>query len=276
MKKNQLTMWLFGAVLMAFAGYNSACKPDRDIKPAPVEGIAPRLKEIVATNLPSPYYHFIYDAAGKVSSISYASGLLQYDLEYKGDRLIKMDDAVTGDMLSYSYTGNQVAAIDIYSGDSGERQWHCDFQYNQQKQLTRVRWYFIRGAQADSLLERVLEYEYRADGNISGHKTWLADDDGAMVLSSTVTFENYDSNVNVDDFQIGRQFFDHFLYLPGIKVQKNNPVMSRMMGVQNEYEFTYQYTYQNRVPQVKTTTMRKVRGENSGAVSTSSASYSYY
>ena len=32
------------------------------------------LREIVIPNLPSPYYHFEYDAAGRVTAVSFAMG----------------------------------------------------------------------------------------------------------------------------------------------------------------------------------------------------------
>jgi hypothetical protein len=55
--------------------------------PPPVPGV--RLKDIVIPRLPAPYYHFTYDAAGRVDSVSFASELTRYQVAYLADGRIK-------------------------------------------------------------------------------------------------------------------------------------------------------------------------------------------
>ena len=71
--------------LTAVAGLSS-CGGDAGITaPPPPESVL--LKDIVIPNLPSPYYHFEYDADGKVSLVSFASGLTSYDVIYASGRI---------------------------------------------------------------------------------------------------------------------------------------------------------------------------------------------
>src|SRR5215208_3958635 len=72
-------LWVV-AVLVAAA---SACgRSDAPTAPAPDPTPVPAvlLKDIVIPRLPSPYYHFRYDATGRVDSVSFASGLTQYQV----------------------------------------------------------------------------------------------------------------------------------------------------------------------------------------------------
>src|SRR5689334_4476402 len=49
-----------------------------------------RLKEIVIDRLPSPYYHFDYDATGRITAASYSGGFGSYEVRYTGDRIDRM------------------------------------------------------------------------------------------------------------------------------------------------------------------------------------------
>jgi hypothetical protein len=66
------------------------------------------------------------------------------------------------------------------------------------------------------------------------------------------------------------------LYLPGIKLQVNNPRNLLITGPQNDYEISYTWQYQNGVPVSKQTKVIKVRGNQAGQEITASTSYSYY
>src|SRR5262245_49736109 len=63
------------------------------------------LKDVVLSSLPSPFYHFVYNAAGKASFISYASDLTRYNVIYEGGRIIEMRNniLVNKDRLQYLY-----------------------------------------------------------------------------------------------------------------------------------------------------------------------------
>jgi hypothetical protein len=46
------------------------------------------LKDIVIENLPSPYYQFEYNSAGKISRASFANKFIDYDVEYNDNKII--------------------------------------------------------------------------------------------------------------------------------------------------------------------------------------------
>src|SRR4051812_705167 len=61
------------------------------------------LKDIVSSGLPSPYYHFVYDAGRYATQISFASNFDIYNLTYQDKRLIKMVNSNNGDTMNYTY-----------------------------------------------------------------------------------------------------------------------------------------------------------------------------
>src|SRR5262245_53000991 len=73
--------------------------------PAPPPTATVLLKDIVIPELPSPYYHFDYDATGRVSNVSFASELTKYDVAYDGDRIKELQNniLVNHDRLVYAY-----------------------------------------------------------------------------------------------------------------------------------------------------------------------------
>ena len=61
---------------------------------------------MVVSNLPSPFYHFEYDAAGRIKFASYASELTRYDVTYDAaGRISEMRNniLVNHDRLQYVY-----------------------------------------------------------------------------------------------------------------------------------------------------------------------------
>src|SRR5689334_5129769 len=102
---------IFASVLAATL---AACSSDQVTGPPPPPTQAGvLLKDVVYDRLPSPYYHFEYDAAGKISSASFASGLATYSLHYQSDRIQDIDVAAgTVHKLLYTYDdAGRVAAI---------------------------------------------------------------------------------------------------------------------------------------------------------------------
>src|SRR4051812_29498906 len=85
----------------------SACGSDR----APITGPLPdplptvQLKDVVLSHLPEPYYHFEYDATGRMTAVSFASDLTRYTLSYADGRLreLRNNILVNHDRLVYSY-----------------------------------------------------------------------------------------------------------------------------------------------------------------------------
>src|ERR1700741_3126120 len=85
----------------------SSCKKEKINLPSPTSPPSDPtvpvglLKDIVIPNLPSPYYHFEYDLAGKVSLVSFASDFNKYNVLYDGDKISEMrnDIVVNKDRL---------------------------------------------------------------------------------------------------------------------------------------------------------------------------------
>src|SRR5262245_30582891 len=65
------------------------------------------LKDINSHPLPTPYFHFEYDALHYVKRISFASDLFIYNVEYVDKRVIKMTELRNGNTLNYSYSNGQ-------------------------------------------------------------------------------------------------------------------------------------------------------------------------
>src|SRR5215475_8477145 len=73
------------------------------VPPAPTQKIL--LKDITIPHLPSPYYHFEYNADSTVANASFDSGLTMYDVVYNGNRIGEMRNniIVNHDTLRYVY-----------------------------------------------------------------------------------------------------------------------------------------------------------------------------
>src|SRR5262245_7297838 len=71
----------------------------------PVPSSPVLLKDVVASSLPSPFYHVEYDTQGRVTLASFASGLRMYDITYSDDRISEMTNnvIVNHDRLQYTY-----------------------------------------------------------------------------------------------------------------------------------------------------------------------------
>ena len=74
-----------------------------------------------------------------------------------------------------------------------------------------------------------------------------------------------------------KDFFDDVLFLPQVKLQKNNPRRVMMTGLENDYELVNTYEYNSKkLPLKKTTRMKQVRGTGSGQELILTDHYSYY
>src|SRR5436309_2282423 len=74
-------------------------------EPGPPPPPAVLLKDVVIPRLPSPYFHFDYDATGRLTGASYASELTKYDITYAGGRISALTNITLGnrDTLKYFY-----------------------------------------------------------------------------------------------------------------------------------------------------------------------------
>ena len=129
---------------------------------------------------------------------------------------------------------------------------------------------------ADSVAERKVELFYSTSGNLSSYKDYWRNGSGMLTLSTTFVFSEYDNGTNVDDFYLFKNFFEDVLFLPQVKIQRNNPGLVQIKGAENDYEIRYNYTYQNGLPIQKQGVFRQTRGSGSGGTTNLLTTFSYY
>jgi hypothetical protein len=222
------------------------CGSDAGITaPPPPESV--HLKDIVIPNLPSPYYHFEYDGQGKVSSVSFASGLTTYDVTYDGGRVGEMRNNTAGnhDRLVYVYDDvGRVAAI-RETDENGVVFVVLFFTYSGDKLTGLERDRRVTGG---FILDKTMSFSYYPDGNLmelTDHRPAI---DGLQPETTVKDqFEQYDGGINVDAFGlIHDDFFDHLVLLPAVQLQKSNPRRVTRTGDGDNYSIDYTYTYDAR------------------------------
>ena len=250
---------------------------------APVTGPLPDphpvvlLKDIIIPSLPSPYYHFAYDATGRMTNASFASDFTMYALSYANGRLSEMQNNSLGnqDRLVYSYdNAGNVAEID-YVGSSGVFT-QVRFTYDGAKLMRLER---QRKNASGFVVDKTMTMAYGADGNLSDiteHRPAI--ENFQPEATFTDHFENYDTGINVDAFGLLHQdFFDHLILLPRVQLQKSNPRRVTHGGDGDNYvvEYTYQYDGQNR-PLNQAGVLTFTTGTQTGQQFNVGATYTYY
>lgn len=235
------------------------------------------LKEAEVDRLPSPYFQLTYNDSNFVTHIDFASSMLSYKVEYEKNRVIRMinNTFVNHDTLSYTYANNRVVTIRHTSASTGKPTWRYDFLYDKDVVKEIHWWSFPSGP--DSVLYRKVIMQYYSDGNLQQYDDYYSQTTGGPVtLSTTVKFTNYDQGVNVDDFYLLKNFFEDVLFLPQVKLQKNNPAHVTMTGGYEDYvtDYTYQYNT-NKLPTAKNYTVAVTRGPNAGQQFTFTDHFSY-
>ncbi len=202
------------------------------------------LRDMVLSSLPSPYYHFGYDASGRVQTASFASGFTMYDVIYQGGRISELKNNALGnrDRLEYIYDGaGRVSMVSYVRPDdvvytrlllsyAGEKLTRADRQLS-----------FATGFTT----EKTVSLSYDPDGNLlerTEHRPFIA---GRQEETTTVDrFERYDDGINVDGFDLlHSDFFDHLVLLPGVVLQKGNPARVTHSGDGTNFSVDYSYTY---------------------------------
>ena len=260
---------LLAAVLLA------GCSPD------PVSPVAPSpdpvlLKDVVLSSLPSPLFHFEYDANGHVMAISYASDLATYDVTYAGGRVteIRSRARTNPDRLQYEYDdAGRVAAVK-YVNDSGV--FTVVFLTFDGPRLVKLE--RDRRVTGGYIIDKTMTMAYDATGNLSDLTVHRPAIDGEQTESTTTDrFEDYDSGVNVDGFSlIHDDFFDQLILLPGVVLQQGNPRhVSHVGGTDYVVDYSYNYDGQNR-PIARTGSLTVTSGDQAGNTFAISAQFSYY
>ena len=181
------------------------------------------LRDIVIPHLPSPYYHFEYDATGRVTTASFASGFTMYQVIYQGDRISELRNNTLGneDRLEYAYDGaGRVTRIN-YVRPNDLVFTRLSLSYVESfSSLERQR--LISGT---FVVDKTMAFSYYPDGNLeelTEHRPAIG---GFQPEATTLDrFEQYDGKINVDAFGLLHdEFFDHLVLLPGVQLQKGNP-----------------------------------------------------
>lgn len=260
-----------------------SCRKDRNnpppVTPPPASDAQTLLlKDLVVQNLPAPYYHFEYDDSGYITKSGFSSGLRSYDVSYSSRRIGEMRSthAINKDKLLYQYENGKPFLIK-YMDQGGINYKRCFISYNADGQLDKMEW-DRKMANAGFAIERTLSFTYYADGNL--HR--LTDQRHAIDNQQTEAthideFENYDNKVNPDGFSLIHNNNDHLILLPGVKLQKNNPLKNIRTGTGLHYEISYAYTYDDiHRPILKNGDAAITNGPGTGQHFQTTAAFTYY
>lgn len=268
-----------GCLLLAALATVSSCSGDSTPVTAPSPDPLPavQVKDIVIDHLPSPFYHFDYDASGRVRTASYASGLRTYDLAYAAGRLSEMNGILGNhDRLIYSYDDAGRVSDVRYEDAMGKTFTRVHFTYDGQTLIGVERQRLLASG---FVTDKTMAMSYGLDGNLLD----LTEHHPAIPgVQDEVTFadhyERYDSGINVDSFGLlHSEFFDHLILLPQVRLQKNNPgaVTRSGDGINFRIEYTYTYDEGNR-PLTQTGDGTMLNGSNAGERFPTRTTYSYY
>jgi len=262
------------AAVSACNGEPGTTPPTSPPPPAP----AVLLRDIVISSLPSPYYHFEYDAAGRVVAASFASGLTNYEVVYDGDRIREMRNniIVNRDRLAYFYDTEGRVSLVLYADANGFVYTRVSFTYDGQKLTELERQRNVNGG---FIIDKTMSLSYYPDGNlkeITEHRPVVF---GQQDETTTVDrFEQYDDKLNVDAFGlIHDDFFDHLVLLPGVRLQKGNPARQTRTGDGLNFAIDYSYTYDDKNrPLLKAGNAVLLNGADAGRRFQFNSVFSYY
>lgn len=237
------------------------------------------LKDIVIPNLPSPYYHFEYNADSLVSKADFASGYTNYDVLYSGNKIAEMRNniLVNHDTLRYVYDNAGKLAMLKFINTANVAYRLVFFSYNGD-QIKEIEWDHKEG-NVGFLIDRTLNFTFYADGNVKTITERRPATTGTPEYVSIKTLEQYDDKTNVDDFSLIHDgIHDHLFLLQGFRLQKNNPKKETLSvnGV-DLYTVDYTYTYNiDKTPSVKAGDFVYLSGPDAGRRFQTNSFYSYY
>jgi hypothetical protein len=237
------------------------------------------LKDITIPHLPSPYYHFEYNADSLPSQVNFASGFSIYDIFYNGNRIGEMRNniIVNHDTLRYVYDPAGKLTMLKFINESNIVYRLVNFIYNGDL-IKEIEWN-IKEGNIGYYVDRRVTFAFYPDSNLKTMIDYRAAFNGSPEQTLTSLFELYDAKINVDDFSLVHdQYHDHLFLLQGFRLQKNNPgketfTVNGVVFYTND--FTYTYNPDN-TPSYKNGNFIYHSGSDSGKVFETSASYSYY
>ena len=256
----------------------AACSDDASITdPDPIVPPAALLKDVVVPTLPSPYYHFEYDAAYRVRRVSFASDARVYDVRWTGNRIEKLVGTVgSRDTLLYNYDGAGHVGTVNQVDDNGQVVSITSFTYDGAQLARAERKVRIDGS---LVLDRTLTFSYDTAGNVRDvvdQRPAIADHQTAS--TTTDHFEQYDDRINVDGFSLLHpDFSDPLILLPGVTLQRGNPASETFTGGEVQYTASWTYTYDDRNrPLRKVGDLTWTSGPDTGQHFQAQSSFSYY
>lgn len=269
----------FGIMLFSCRKEN---KPD-PANPPPKQPTAPvkrvLLKDITIPHLPSPYYHFEYNADSLVIKANFASGYTIYDVIYSENRIAEMRNniIVNHDTLRYIYDNAGKVSMIKFINDENIVYRHVAFTYNGD-QIKQIEWDH-RSGNTDFLIDRTVTFDFYPDDNLKTMTDHRAAFTGSPEQNIVTTYEKYDEKINVDDFSIIHDgIHDHLFLLQGFRLQKNNPGKETLSvnGV-DLYTDNYSYVYNSdSTPSVKKGAFVYLSGADKGKKFETNSIYSYY
>ena len=257
-----------------------SCKKDTGtITPPPPTPPVPAvlLKDILIPRLPSPYYHFEYDQEGKASFVSFASDLNKYNVVYNGNKISEMRNniIVNKDTLRYSYDNTGKVEAVKYINEGGIIYTILFFTYDGQNLIKVER---DKKSGTGFTIDKTMMMTYYPDGNLKDIIYHYLPFNGQTEGTFTISFEQYDTKINVDGFGlIHNEFFDHLVLLPGVQLQKNNPGKETLTGNGLNYIVDYTYSYNDKnLPLTKIGDLVITSGTDAGKHIQTSSTFTYY
>lgn len=258
-----------GLSIVLFSLLFFSCHRDHS-EPAQYDSATYRLKHIAIAALPSPYLQFLYQPDGRITGIRQEANLYQYYLQYKNGRLDCMINKANLDFdtLKYQYAGNRVVKIQRSNVSMGRLE-EISLYYDAAGRLTVAAWLKLATGQ----VVKKLEMRYGAGDNMNAYDEYYRQGD-ILVKTGSHEFSGFDENLNVAPNLILKDI--HYLQLPGIRLQKNNPLEEKIIGGFTDWDIHFQYAYRDSLPVSKSATMTITRGDGMGRSITSLTEYAYY
>jgi len=259
-----------------------SCKHEQlDITPVSVITPPPPLpmllKDIVIPNLPSPYYHFEYNASGKLALASFASDFFRYDIKHEGEKVTEMVNNLFSNSNKLQFVYDNAGRIKLvnYFDMNGTIYRKVNLSYDGPKLIRMDREVRFNNGFINN---KTMTMTYYADSNLFELKVHYPAIDGSAESNYTITYDQYDNKINADDFMVlHNEFFEPLIILPGIRLQKNNPGKETLSGTATGYTVNYAYTYNNKnLPLDKKGDLTWTSGPDAGKKFQTSEFYSYY
>ena len=217
------------------------CKKTENIEP-PAD-VAPKksVKQLTASS--SDYISYEYDANGNVTRYisQWQNGTggvnrLNNVFEYSGNKLTRFSNEAG--YASFTYIGARIDKSDHFAAN-GRKLSSFHYEYDQTGKITSILEQ-ISNPDSDGINETKISYQYYANGNVSKMDfLYKKGTNDPFVLSSSKLFVEYDNKKNPEPDGIAGFF------LPGVILQKNNPVKINNVSPNGTIEgySRYEYTY---------------------------------